>query len=124
MRTKGPAMRTAVGETLTAHADVRRRVARTATRCAVLGGAAVALATLNVPYRPHTLCVLRAVTGVPCPLCGSTTAAVSVGHGDLPAALAAAPLTVVVAALLTLAPLGLGAAWWRTPSRVRIVVIA
>lgn len=72
---------------------------------AVLLSAAAVLAAVHPRGRPATLCLLRATTGVPCPLCGSTTAFVRLGHGSLRAALAASPLAVVGAAIFVLSPL-------------------
>ena len=40
-------------------------------------------------------CPFRAITGVPCPTCGSTHAAVALMHGRLGAALAANPLATL-----------------------------
>ena len=48
-----------------------------------------------LPWRPPTLCLLRGLTGVPCPFCGGTTALVQLGRGDLAAALRASPLVVL-----------------------------
>jgi Protein of unknown function (DUF2752) len=62
----------------------------------------VALANLSVPGRPTTLCPFRAITGIPCPFCGGTTAAVRIGHLDLVGALRANPV-VVVGALIVMA---------------------
>jgi uncharacterized protein DUF2752 len=42
-------------------------------------------------------CPLRALTGVPCPLCGMTTAATGLASGDLGAALAANPFALLLA---------------------------
>jgi hypothetical protein len=42
-------------------------------------------------------CPLRALTGIPCPLCGTTTAATALASGDLGAALAANPFVLVLA---------------------------
>jgi hypothetical protein len=42
-------------------------------------------------------CPLRTLTGVPCPLCGMTTAATSLASGDPGAALAANPFVLVLA---------------------------
>jgi Protein of unknown function (DUF2752) len=42
-------------------------------------------------------CPLRTLTGVPCPLCGMTTAATGLAAGDLGAALAANPFVLVLA---------------------------
>jgi hypothetical protein len=44
-------------------------------------------------------CPLRALTGVPCPMCGMTTAATGLAAGDLQAALAANPFVLVLAGL-------------------------
>lgn len=62
----------------------------------------MALANLSVPGRPTTLCPFRAITGIPCPFCGGTTAAVRIGHLDLVGALRANPV-VVVGALVVMA---------------------
>lgn len=74
-------------------------------RAVVLLAAAAAVAAVDLPGRPQTLCLLRAATGVPCPLCGGTTAAVAVGQGRPLAALAASPLVTLGVALFVLAPL-------------------
>jgi hypothetical protein len=64
-------------------------------RVFVLAVAALFLAALHI-RRPATLCTLRATTGVPCPFCGGTTAAVRLGHGDPLGALAASPLALLL----------------------------
>lgn len=74
-------------------------------RCGLLLLAAALVAAVDLPGRPQTLCLLRAATGVPCPLCGGTTAAVAVGSGRPLAALAASPLVVLGAAALIVLPL-------------------
>jgi hypothetical protein len=58
-------------------------------------------------------CPLRALTGLPCPLCGMTTAATGLASGDLGAALAANPFvlllggfTLVMAVLMAARALG------------------
>ena len=66
--------------------------------------AALLLAALVLPWRPPTLCLLRGLTGVPCPFCGGTTAMVQLGRGDLAAALQASPLVVLGAPLWVLWP--------------------
>ena len=52
------------------------------------------------------LCILKRLTGVPCPTCGTTRMFLAAGRGDWSAAIAANPLvslvTVVAAALLLL----------------------
>jgi Protein of unknown function (DUF2752) len=71
-------------------------------------------------------CPLRTLTGIPCPLCGMTTAATGLASGDLgavaanPFALLLAGLTLVMAVLMVARTLGLApaAAQW-SPSRRR-----
>lgn len=59
---------------------------------------------LVLPWRPPTLCLLRGLTGIPCPFCGGTTALVQLGRADVAAALAASPLVVLGAPLWVLWP--------------------
>ncbi len=96
-----------------------------ALRAGLLLLAALALAALELPGRPSTLCGVRALTGLPCPLCGGTTAAVELGRLHPLAALAASPVAVLGAAAAVLAPLSpdrLRAAVLRTP--VLLTVLA
>ncbi|MBW3589575.1 MAG: DUF2752 domain-containing protein [Actinobacteria bacterium] len=55
-------------------------------------GLVLAWTSLKVPW----ICPLRALTGVPCPLCGMTTGTVAFLRGDLSGSLAAAPLSIAV----------------------------
>ncbi len=73
-------------------------------RFAVGALGAVTLAHLTIPGRPATVCPLRALTGIPCPICGGTTAAVRIGHADVVGALRANPFVVVGALVLALLP--------------------
>jgi hypothetical protein len=68
-------------------------------RLVALVAAALLLSVLVLPWRPPTLCLLRGLTGIPCPFCGGTTALVQLGRGDLLAALRASPLAVLGAPL-------------------------
>jgi hypothetical protein len=84
---------------------------------------AIVVGSLHISHRPATVCPFRALTGLPCPFCGGTTAASHLGHGDVGGALRASPLAV---GLLATWPV-LGAIrpprWWRSP-RTRRPVIA
>ncbi|MFI9269204.1 DUF2752 domain-containing protein [Kitasatospora sp. NPDC052896] len=100
------------------------RLRQTALRCALAAGAAPAVATLHSWHDPGVLCPLRRFTGIPCPVCGSTTVFVEAGHGHWLAALTANPVTVVAVLGLLTAPLGGGAWWWRLAPRTRGRLIA
>lgn len=78
-------------------------LALVAVRLGALGGGAAALGTVHVP-RPQTLCPTRALTGVPCPICGTTTALVRLGRLDPLGALAANPVTLTALVALLVAP--------------------
>lgn len=106
-----------------APARARRPAARVAGRILLMAAGALLLARIHLAWRPATLCPLRAITGIPCPLCGGTTAAAAIGRLDLRAALAANPVAVLAAAALGLAPLGAGRRWWRLSPRTRWVLI-
>jgi hypothetical protein len=83
---------------------------------------AVVLAATHIRHRPATFCLLRDLTGIPCPACGGTTAAVDLGHGDLRGALSASPFAV---GLLGLGPM-LSALepprWWQVKRNRWLVV--
>jgi hypothetical protein len=73
--------------------------ARIAAGTMLAGGAALSL----LPVHPPFTCPLRAVTGIPCPLCGMTTSVVETLRFDVADALAANPAgvaAVVVAAIV------------------------
>jgi hypothetical protein len=71
---------------------------------AVTGTVFLGLLRIHRPPALATVCLLRATTGVPCPLCGGTTAFTRLGRGNVLGALAANPVAVLGAALLVLAP--------------------
>jgi hypothetical protein len=98
-------------------------VSRAIVTATALAAACLVLAATPITDKPHPLCLLRATTGIPCPLCGGTTAAVDLGRFDLGAALVANPFAVLVGGLLALAPLGLARRWRDLPYRARSLVI-
>jgi hypothetical protein len=51
-----------------------------------------------------TSCPYRAMTGAPCPLCGVTTAALALFHGDVEASLALNPFALALAPLAVSQP--------------------
>src|SRR5579871_4964916 len=75
----------------------------------------------HLPGHPGLVCPLRAVTGVPCPLCGMTTSVEDTVSGHVRAALAANPggvaLVLVVLALLVVRPRQI-----RVPSAVFVLL--
>lgn len=84
---------------------------------AALVPAALALSVL--PFDPVPPCPLRSITGIPCPLCGSTRGVIAAVHGDVGRALTLNPasLFAIVLAVALLAT-------WRVPrlERLRIPV--
>jgi hypothetical protein len=93
-------------------------------RAAGLVLAALLLAVVVLPWRPPTLCVLRGLTGIPCPFCGSTTAMVQLGRADLVEAVRASPLAVIGAPLWTLWPRVGPAVRRRLTARTRWALLA
>jgi len=59
--------------------------------------AAVVLSVL--PFSPIPPCPLRSITGVPCPLCGSTRGVIAAVHGHVGQALTLNPASLLVIAL-------------------------
>jgi hypothetical protein len=76
--------------------------------------AAVALSVS--PVNPLPPCPLRTLTGVPCPLCGSTRGVMAAVHGDIGNAIALNPASIALLAFAALAVVG-----WRL-ERVRVPV--
>lgn len=68
-----------------------------AIRASIVVALVLVAAAIHV-RRPATFCLLRATTGVPCPFCGGTTAAVDLGKGHVPAAFAASPIAPLMLA--------------------------
>lgn len=67
--------------------------------------ASIGAAWVHQNHDPGALCPLRRLTGVPCPMCGSTTVFMEAGAGHWTAALLANPVTVVAALIFLTAPL-------------------
>jgi len=68
-----------------------------------LAGVGAAAASFVYPAVSHATglglpCMLRTLTGIPCPLCGMTTAATGLAAGHLRTALAANPFVLALAA--------------------------
>jgi uncharacterized protein DUF2752 len=60
-----------------------------------------------LPHNPGLPCPLRTLTGVPCPMCGMTTAVKAAMHGHVQSSVAANPfglVAIAVAVLLLLRP--------------------
>lgn len=99
-------------------------VAAVVRRYAVVAALAVALAALHLKHRPATVCLFRELTGLPCPFCGGTTAAVRLGHGQLGGALEASPLAVAVLAGWPLrGALHLSGIWDNPRRRILLTVV-
>lgn len=106
-------------------APALRPVPRVVARTVVVALAAMALAAVHLRSRPATLCLVRSVTGVPCPLCGGTTAVADLGRGDVSAAAAASPLALGLVAALPFTGVVSTPSWWRRPRiRIGVVVVA
>lgn len=71
-----------------------------------------------LPVDPLPPCPLRAVTGVPCALCGSTRGVIAAVHGEIGRAISLNPASILVLVLAVLMVAG-----WRV-ERVRIPVWA
>jgi hypothetical protein len=100
-----------------------RRVRDVLLRGGGAGAAAVAVAALHSAHDPGVICPLRRLTGIPCPVCGSTTVFIELGSGHPLAALLANPFTVLFGLGLLFAPLGVQR-WWRGfPKRSRNTVL-
>ncbi|HTR69616.1 MAG TPA: DUF2752 domain-containing protein [Mycobacteriales bacterium] len=93
-------------------------------RYAGMAALALAVGALHLPRRPATLCLFREFTGLPCPLCGGTTAAVDLGHADPRAALAASPLAVAMFATVPLIGALAAPRWWQRRSVRWIAIVS
>ncbi|MBR7834329.1 DUF2752 domain-containing protein [Actinospica durhamensis] len=81
------------------------RVRASAERLAAAALCSLGAAWVHENHDPGALCPLRRLTGIPCPLCGSTTVFMEAGAGHWSAALTANPLTVLATLLFFAVPL-------------------
>ncbi len=120
---RGHSVRSRGWEAIQRHVD--GRLVGVAVRLLAVAAAVVATSAVRLPGRPPTLCVLRAVTGLPCPFCGGTTAAVHLGHGDLGGALTASPAAVLILAALPFLGVLPRPRWWEhRAARLTTLVVA
>ncbi|MDQ1712128.1 MAG: hypothetical protein QOE45_1578 [Frankiaceae bacterium] len=89
-----------------------RRLAYVAAGTVFLG-----LLRIHRPPALATVCLLRSTTGIPCPLCGGTTAFTRLGRGRVAAAFAANPFALLLVAAVVLAPTGVFRPVGRAPQR-------
>src|SRR5215475_7947903 len=86
-------------------AVIVRRMYSVPERITSFGAGAAAIGAVYPLIMAHTggqglPCPLRAITGVPCPFCGLTTATVALSHGQWSTAVATSPLTCLVAVMV------------------------
>ena len=88
-------------------------------RVTAMAVAAVGVSWIHRVNDPGVLCPLRALTGIPCPVCGGTTVFIEFGGGHPVRAALANPLVLTGAVALALAPIGLGRRWWALQPKTR-----
>ena len=105
---------------------ISRRLGSSGSRLALAAVCSLGAAWIHEHHDPGALCPLRRLTGVPCPLCGSTTVFMEAGAGHWTAALAANPLTVLAFFAFLAAPIALVdpvTSWAVMPARRRNLVL-
>ncbi len=105
---------------------VPERLRTSAGRLGLAVTCSLGAAWIHGHHDPGALCPLRRLTGIPCPMCGSTTVFMEAGAGHWTAALTANPFTVLAFFVFLAAPLTLIdpiASWARLPSRRRNVLL-
>ena len=85
-------------------AVIIRRMYSTPERITLFSAGAAAIGAIYPAIMAHTggqgiPCPMRALTGVPCPFCGPTTATVALAHGHWAKAIQTSPLACSVAIL-------------------------
>jgi hypothetical protein len=99
------------------------RLPRVILRVLGVGLVAALVGAVHLSRRPATFCTLRALTGIPCPFCGGTTAVADLGHAHIGAALRASPLAVALAVGLPFVGAAAPPRWWaRRELRVTAVL--
>jgi hypothetical protein len=99
-----------------------QRARTSVNRLALATVCSLGAAWIHEHHDPGALCPLRRLTGVPCPLCGSTTVFMEAGAGHWTQALAANPFTVLAFFVFLASPLALidpVASWANLPARRR-----
>ena len=92
-------------------------------RAALLVALGAITARLHAAHDPGVVCPLRLLTGIPCPFCGSTSAIMDLGTGDLVAAVRVQPMTVLAAGVLVTAPTGWYRKWGFVRYQHRVVLL-
>ena len=98
------------------------RVRSSANRLALAAVCSLGAAWIHEHHDPGALCPLRRLTGVPCPMCGSTTLFMEAGAGHWTEALTANPMTLLAFFAFLASPLLLidpVASWVGLPARRR-----
>ena len=105
---------------------VTERLRQSSGRLALAATCSLGAAWIHEHHDPGALCPLRRLTGIPCPMCGSTTVFMEAGAGHWTAALTANPFTVLAFLVFLAAPLTLidpVASWAKLPARRRNVLL-
>ena len=90
---------------LVRRAVIVRRMYSVPEHITMFGAGALAIGAVYPAIMGHTggqgiPCPLRALTGVPCPFCGMTTATVALAHGQWTTAAGTSPLVCLAAVLI------------------------
>jgi hypothetical protein len=105
---------------------VPERLRSSAGRLGLATVCSLGAAWIHENHDPGALCPLRRLTGVPCPLCGSTTVFMEAGAGHWTAALTANPFTVLAFLVFLAAPLAMVdpvQSWANLPARRRFTLL-
>jgi hypothetical protein len=82
----------------------RRSFKISGERLALTTVSSLGAAWIQQHHNPGVLCPLRRMTGVPCPICGSTTVFMEAGGGHWAQAVLANPFTVAAWVVFLIAP--------------------